>query len=256
MYFIDTHSHIYLKHFKNDVKEVVNRAAKQGVKYIFLPNIDSSSIDDMFNVSKQFPKICFPMIGLHPTSVEEDFEFELKVVEKVLSEHKFIAIGEIGIDLYWDKTFIEEQKFALKTQLELALLNNLPVVIHSRDSFNEVYEILESYGKGKLSGIFHAFSGSVEQAEKIIDLGFKIGIGGVVTYKNSGLADTVREIDLSNIVLETDSPYLTPVPKRGKRNEPTYLIYIAKKLSEIYNMKVEEIAQITSNNVRDIFNFN
>ena len=256
MYFIDTHSHIYLDKYSKDIKEVVQRAVKQNVNYIFLPNIDSSTISSMLNLAKLFPKICFPMIGLHPTSVEEDYKFELNIIEKILNEEKFIGIGEIGIDLYWDKTFVEEQKFAFKKQLDIASEYNLPVVIHSRNSFNEVFSILKSYKSGSVFGIFHAFSGSVEQAKKIIDLGFKLGIGGVVTYKNSGLAETISKIDLKNIVLETDSPYLTPVPKRGKRNEPTYLVYIAKKLSEIYGLNIGDIAKITSNNVIEIFNFN
>jgi TatD DNase family protein len=197
--------------------------------------------------------VCYPLIGLHPTSVDKDFREELSVVEYWLGRQKFYGIGEIGIDLYWDRTFIEQQKEAFTFQVRLAKKHGLPIVIHVRESFNEVYDIVRAEQDGTLKGIFHCFSGDEKEAGKITDLGFLLGIGGVVTYKNSNLAEVIRNIDIKNIVLETDSPYLSPEPRRGKRNESANLVYVAKKVSEIYQLTVKEVTEITTANARSLF---
>lgn len=251
--FIDTHSHIYSEDFIHDRDEVLQRAYESGVKKIVLPNIDSGSIMHMLNLTDAYPHLCFPLMGLHPTSVDEDFSDELKAMEYWLGKRKFYGIGEIGIDLYWDNKYEKEQKEAFRHQLRLAKRESLPVVIHMRNSFPETYRIVSEEQDGTLRGIFHCFSGNEEEAQKIIDLGFYMGIGGVVTFKNSNLDEVLKSVDLKRLVLETDSPYLAPVPKRGKRNESSYLVFVAKKLSEIYNLPVTRIAEITTTNARDIF---
>lgn len=207
----------------------------------------------MLSVCNDFPENCFAMMGLHPTSVKENYEEELAVVKDWLGKHKFCAIGEIGIDLYWDKTFLTQQLLAFETQIKWANEFSLPIVIHSRNSFNEIVEVLQKNKKENPHGIFHCFSGSKEQAEKAISLGFKLGIGGVLTYKNSGLAQAIADIDLKHLVLETDSPYLTPVPHRGKRNESGYITLVAQKLAEIKNISIEEVAEITNANAIEVF---
>jgi TatD DNase family protein len=255
MIFYDTHTHLYLKEFDEDRAEAIERAVKSGVERFFLPNIDSSSIDSMLKMETDFPGKCFPMIGLHPCSVNNSFEKELDIVEEWLQKHTFFGIGEVGIDLYWDKTFIEEQKKAFRYQVKLAKKYNLPVIIHLRDAFDETFQIVAEENDSSLKGIFHCFAGTVEQADKVIGLGgFKLGIGGVATFKNSGLDKVLSEVELKHIVLETDSPYLAPVPYRGKRNESSYIPLIAQKLAEIYNVSVEEIARITTENAKEIFN--
>ena len=256
MILTDTHSHIYLEDFDKDRNVVVQNALNQGVKYIFLPNIDTSSVEDMLKLSKQYPDRIFPMIGLHPGSVEDDYETELKKTMSFLEKEKFYAIGEIGLDYYWDTTYKKEQKIVLENQLNIAISKNLPVVIHVRKAFNDIIEIIKKKEYKNLTGIFHCFSGSIEQANIIIDKGFKLGIGGVVTFKNSKLDKVLEKVDMQHIVLETDSPYLTPEPKRGKRNESTYLRYIAKKIADIKNISLEEVAEITTKNAEEIFKIN
>ncbi len=250
---IDTHSHIYLEDYSDDLDQVIERAYQCNVRKIVLPNIDSSSLKSMIDLANAYPQICYPLIGLHPTSVNEDYQDELQLVEFWLKKRKFFGIGEIGIDLYWDKTFLEEQTFVFRRQLQLAKESNLPVVIHVRESFDQVYEALLSELDENLTGVFHSFTGNLEQANKVIQAGFKIGVGGIVTFKNSDLAAMLRHLDPKHLVLETDSPYLTPVPFRGKRNESSYLIYTAQKVADIYQTTVDEIARITTENAEKLF---
>ncbi len=250
---IDTHSHIYSEDFIHDRDEVVQRAFDSGVKKIILPNIDSGTIRHMLGLSDAYPQLCYPLMGLHPTSVDEDYREELKAVEYWLEKRKFYGIGEIGIDLYWDKKFKDEQTDAFRHQLKLAKSYKLPVVIHTRNSFDETYEIVKHEQDGSLKGVFHCFTGTVAEAEKVTDLGFMLGIGGVLTFKNSKLDETIKSVDIANIVLETDAPYLAPVPRRGKRNESAYMVYVAQKLAEIYNIPFNQIAEITSANARSLF---
>ena len=251
---IDTHSHLYLKEFDTDRKEVVENAVKADIQKIILPNIDSSSVDGMMEMLQTFPDICYPLMGLHPTSVQSNYKEELRNVEKWLKKYKFCGIGEIGIDLYWDKTYKKEQIEAFRHQIDLSIKYQLPIVIHSRDSLNEIFEVLDDYQNSNLNGIFHCFPGNVAQAQKAISLGFFIGIGGIVTFKNSGLDKIVSQLSPENIVLETDSPYLAPAPYRGKRNESAYIKIIAQKIAEILNVDYEEIAEITTKNAMTIFN--
>lgn len=250
---IDTHSHIYLEDFNHDIDEVIRNAYTNDVKKIILPNIDSGSVKRLLDLSNAYPHLCFPLIGLHPTSVTADYMEELSAVEYWLDKHRFFGIGEIGIDLYWDKTFVNEQKEAFRSQLNLAKSLNLPVVIHVRNSFQEVYEILSQEQDGRLKGIFHCFTGDETEAKKITDLGFLLGIGGVITFKNGSMAEMVKKTDLKHFVLETDSPYLAPVPKRGSRNESSYLIYVAQKIAEIKELSFEMVADTTSLNARNLF---
>lgn len=250
---IDTHSHIYSEDFTHDRDEALQRAYDNGVKKIILPNIDSASIKHMLDLADAYPHLCYPLIGLHPTSVIEDYKDELHAVEYWLSKRKFYGIGEIGIDLYWDKKFAAEQEDAFRHQLRLAKQHDLPVVVHVRNSFDETYKVLQEEQDGSLNGIFHCFSGNEEEAKKVIDLGFFLGIGGVVTFKNSSLDSEIKNIGPEHIVIETDAPYLAPVPKRGKRNETSYLIYTAQKLADIYDMPVAQIADITTQNAQSLF---
>lgn len=250
---IDTHSHIYSEDFNSDIDEVIQNAYNNGVKKIVLPNIDSGSIKRLVDLSNSYPHICYPLMGLHPTSVAADYKEELEAIEYWLNKQKFYGIGEIGIDLYWDRTYINEQKDAFRHQIKLAKSKELPIVIHLRNSFDEVFEIVQEEQDGLLKGIFHCFSGDEIEAEKIIDLGFLLGIGGVLTFKNSNLSKVIEKIDLKHLVLETDSPYLAPVPKRGRRNESSYLAYIAQKLAEVYQIPVEEVAEITTSNACNMF---
>lgn len=250
---IDTHSHIYLEDYNHDIDEVMRNAYQNDVKKIILPNIDTGSVKRLLDLSNSYPHLCFPLIGLHPTSVTADYKEELSFVDYWLEKQKFYGIGEIGIDLYWENKFILEQKEVFRYQLKLAKMKELPVVIHVRNSFNEVYEIISEEQDGTLRGIFHCFSGSESEAEKIIGLGFLLGIGGVVTFKNGNLSEVLKKIDLDYVVLETDSPYLAPVPKRGMRNESSYLVYIAQKISEIYSIPVGQVAEKTTSNARKIF---
>jgi len=252
-YYIDTHSHLYLPEFDNDRDKMIENALNHGVKKIFLPNIDSSSISPMKELTEKYPMICYPMMGLHPTSVKDTFDDEMLRIEQELERQRFIAIGEIGIDLYWDKNFLKEQCIVFEHQINLALKYRLPVVIHARESFKEILEILIRYNNRGLTGVFHAFTGTVDIAHKVVGLNFKLGIGGILTYRNSSLKNVVREIDLKDIVLETDSPYLAPSPMRGRRNESSYLVYIAEAVKEIKNISIEEVANITTQNAINLF---
>ncbi|MCC6689720.1 MAG: TatD family hydrolase [Saprospiraceae bacterium] len=251
---IDTHSHIYSPDFDDDRDEIIQRAKNNNIKKIFLPNIDSSSIEMLYNTEKLYPGMCIAMMGLHPCSVKENYLTELNIVESELSKRSFSAIGEIGLDYYWDKTFINEQKEAFIRQMNLAKNFDIPIVIHSRDSTEDVISLVRQEKSPKLRGIFHCFGGSVEEAQQITDLGFLLGIGGVLTYKKSGLDQTLKHIDLRHIVLETDAPYLTPVPFRGKRNEPSYITFVAEKLAEAKGMSLEEVCRITTENAENLFN--
>ena len=254
MQFIDTHTHLYLPEFDADRDEVVNRAVGNGITKLLLPNIDISSVDPMLSAVNRYPGICYPMTGLHPTSVKEDYLSQLDMVEKLLTKHKLVAIGEIGIDLYWDKTFLKEQLISFRRQIALALDNGLPLVIHSRDAFPEVFSVLDEFKGYDLKGVFHAFTGTIKDAERVVNMGFKLGIGGIVTFKNSGLDKIVEDIGPGNLILETDSPYLAPVPHRGKRNESSYLCIINKKLADIFGISEEEIASVTYSNSVGLFN--
>jgi len=253
MQLIDTHTHFYLPEFDNDRDEVVERAIDNHVVKLLMPNIDIYSVDAMIAVENRYSGICYSMIGLHPTSVKKDYLEQLDKMEEKASQHPYIAIGEIGIDLYWDKTFIKEQIIAFKRQILLGLNYKLPVVIHSRDSFPVVFEALKEFEDSGIKGVFHAFTGDVEWAEKAIMMGFKIGIGGIVTFKNSGLDAVVKKIGIEHIILETDSPYLAPAPYRGKRNESAYITIINKKLAEIFNIEIEEAASKTFDNSVELF---
>lgn len=252
--FTDTHTHLYSKEFQEEISGLLNDAFVLGIERFFMPNIDSTSIEGMLALESKFPGKCFSMMGLHPCSVKENWKDEMAIVEKWLSLRKFAAVGEMGIDLYWDKTFIEEQKIVFFRQVELANQYKLPLVIHTRDSFDVAVELLELKRKEKPFGIFHCFTGNADQAKRVIDMGFYLGIGGVVTFKNGGLDKTLSEIDLKNIVLETDAPYLAPVPYRGKRNEPAYILKVAERISEIKNCSLEEVARITTANSMEVFN--
>lgn len=250
---IDTHSHLYLKEFDSDRDEMMQRAWEAGVRRIYLPNIDSTSVHSMLSMESTYPDRCFPMMGLHPGSVRENYQEELKVVEHWLAERPFCAVGEIGIDLYWDTTFLEFQKEAFLTQVNWAKELNTPIVIHSRESIDLIIELLKKEKDKRLHGIFHCFTGTPEQAQDIIQLGFHVGIGGVLTFKKAGLDATVRQIPLEWIVLETDAPYLAPVPFRGKRNESAYLKIVAERLSEILSLELEEVENQTTANAKKIF---
>ena len=255
MIFTDTHTHLYLDAFDEDRTQVVEEAIQQDVQYLLLPNIDSKSMRPMLNLCDEFPANCFPMAGLHPTSVKENYREELKIIEKNMAEHTFIAIGEIGIDLHWDQSFKKQQEEAFRFQIDLALQHALPIVMHSRESFDEIFKILEDYRNTGLKGVFHCFTGSFAQAQHAIDLGFYLGIGGVLTFKNSGLDKIVEKLDLKHLLLETDSPFLAPVPFRGKRNESKYINLIAGRIAEVKQMEKETVAQISTENAIKLFKF-
>jgi len=254
MILIDTHTHLFLEHFDDDREEVIQESLKNGVEKLFIPNIDSSTTKKVIKMGEKYPGICYPLIGLHPGSVKENYHEELEDVRQWLDKEKFYGIGETGIDLYWDKTFIKEQEEAFRYQINLSKQTGLPLIIHARESFDEIFAIVDELNDDKLKGIFHSFTGSIEQAEKILSYkGFKIGIGGIVTFKNSGLTDVVSKIALENIVLETDSPYLAPTPNRGKRNQSSYLTFIAQKIADIYNIDIEIVAKTTTENAQKLF---
>ncbi len=251
--FIDTHTHLYAQEFNEDRTDIITNAINLGVEKFYLPNVDSASIDGMLALEQQFPNNCFPMMGLHPCSVKEDYKEELATVKLWLDKRRFFAIGEIGMDLYWDKTFVKEQEYAFKQQIDWALEFNYTIVIHCRNAFDEIFKILQSYKKLP-KGIFHCFSGTIEQAQQVLAFGnFKLGIGGVVTFKNSGLDKVVEQLSIYDLVLETDAPYLAPNPYRGKRNESAYLPLVAKKISELKNISIQEVGLITTKNAEDIF---
>jgi TatD DNase family protein len=243
---IETHAHIYDEQYDLDRVQMLDRAFEMGIKQIWMPNCDHTTIDGMMQLADQYPNVCLPMMGLHPTYVKDGFEQELYIVEDWLNKYKFLAIGEIGIDLYWDKTFVEQQKQAFLTQCELAIKHNLWIDIHSRSAFWETVELIEKVANPNLTGIFHCFTGTLAEAQKAIDLGFKLGIGGVVTFKNGGLDKVIPFVDLKHLVLETDSPYLAPVPHRGKRNEVSYIEIVAQKVADLKQMSLSEVIESTT----------
>ena len=254
MQLTDTHTHLFASEFDSDRDAMLNRAFEKGITRLFLPNIDADTVSAMLAMNEAYPDNCFPMMGLHPCSVFADYEKQLAVIKEWLDKGKFYAVGEIGIDLFHDVSFTEQQKIAFRKQVQWAKELGLPVVIHCRNSFKEVMEIIVEEKDERLKGIFHCFTGTAEEAKQVMQLGsFKMGIGGVVTYKNSTLPQVLKDIPLSYIVLETDSPYLPPVPFRGKRNESSYLYYVADKLSDIYQMPIEKIAEVTTANSVDVF---
>ncbi len=253
MNLIDTHSHIYLQEFANDQPEIFERLNNEGVRMVLLPAIDASTHQQMLDLEARKNEVCLAMMGIHPCSIKDNYKEELKIAGDYLEKRAFIAIGEIGLDFYWDKTFAKQQYEAFHEQIEWALQYDLPIVIHSRNSTDECINVVAEHKTDKLKGVFHCFSGDVEQAKKIIELGFYLGIGGVLTFKNAGLDIVVEEISLDHIVLETDAPYLAPVPFRGKRNEPSYLKYVVEKLSIIKNCTKEEVADITTANAKNLF---
>ena len=250
---IDTHCHLYSEEFADDIDLVIKNAEKESVDKFYLPAIDSGSIDAMLALEKQFPQKCILMMGLHPCYVKENYKEELAIVEGWLNQRKFAAVGEIGLDFYWDKTFVAQQYEAFEMQIEWAIRKDLPIVIHTRDAMQETIDVVKKYSDKGIKGIFHCFGGNYDQAKEVIDAGFLLGIGGVITYKNSGLSEVIKEIPLEHLVLETDAPYLTPVPQRSKRNESSYIKFIAAKLAEIKNVSLEEIAEITTSNAQRIF---
>ena len=253
MKIIDTHTHLYLNQFKDDIDKVIQRSIDKGINKFIFPAIDSTHFDEMHDLKNKYPGSIYLMSGLHPTNVKENYKEELEFVVNSLKSHSYVAIGEIGIDLYWDKTYLKQQQDAFEFQIRLAIKNDLPIVIHCREAFDEIFEILDKENCTKLRGVFHCFTGTLEQANRAIRLGFKLGIGGVVTFKNGGIDKFLSQIDLKHIVLETDSPYLAPVPFRGKRNESSYITYVIDKLSEIYGLPIQEIASVTTKNAEKVF---
>jgi TatD DNase family protein len=251
--FTDSHTHLYLDAFEADREQMIQRALDMGITRMLLPNIDSTSIGPLFSLAEQFPGHCFPMMGLHPTSVKENYKEELGRIEAALEGKNIVAIGETGIDLYWDKTFLKEQEEVFSTQIGWAMELDLPLVIHARDSFPEIFRVLDTTGGPKLRGVFHSFTGGADELERALSYNFMIGINGIVTFKNSNLGEVVRAIPINRLLLETDAPFLAPVPHRGKRNESSYLIEIAAKVSEIHNLTKEEVARITSSNADHLF---
>ncbi|MBP5999702.1 MAG: TatD family hydrolase [Sediminibacterium sp.] len=253
MHFIDTHAHVYAPELASDIELVIKNAISTGIEKILMPAIDSASLEAMLKVEQQFPDHCIAMMGLHPCYVKENYQEELALVETWLAKRKFIAIGEIGLDYYWDKTFAKEQQLVFETQMQWALDMQLPIVIHTRNAMGETIELVKPFAKKGLRGVFHCFSGSKESAEQIIEMGFHLGLGGVLTYKNAGVAEAIKDIPMEFLVLETDAPYLAPVPYRGKTNEPAFMLEVAKKLAEIKSMPLHEIAESTTNNARMLF---
>jgi TatD DNase family protein len=251
--FTDTHSHIYDEQFSGDETEMMQRATDAGVNKIYMPNCDSSTMDAMLQMTKKYPQQCFPMMGLHPCYVKENYTHELQIVADKLKEGTYYGVGEIGLDYYWDITFKEQQLEAFAYQIDLALQYNLPIIIHSRESTPDCIEMVRKKQNGALKGIFHCYSGTIQEAKSIAGLGLYLGIGGVVTYKKSNLPDVIKAVGLQQIVLETDAPYLSPVPYRGKRNESAYIPLIAAKLAEILELPIEEIAEVSSRNAENIF---
>lgn len=250
---IDTHTHLYDEQFNEDRSEMILRAISQGITKMYLPNCDSETIEGMIKLEEEFPDNCFAMMGFHPCYVKENYEEELRIVRTWLEKRPFSAIGEIGLDYYWDKTFVDQQKKAFRTQIEWALEFDRPIVIHSRDSIQDSIDIVKEYISKGLRGVFHCYTGSYEMAKQIIDTGFYLGIGGVLTYKNAGIQEVVQRIDIKHLVLETDAPYLTPVPFRGKRNESSYIKIIAEKMAELKGISLNEIEKITTENAINLF---
>jgi TatD DNase family protein len=251
---IDTHSHIYAEEFDDDIDDVILRAKEAGVEKVLLPNVDVSSLNGLDAICKRYPDYCIPMMGLHPTSVGDDWQSQLDIIKNQLSQQTYIAIGEIGIDLYWDKTYEKEQKTVFEEQLRWSIEYNLPVAIHSRDAIQDCISCIKNVGAKNLRGVFHSFGGIKDELNAILSLkNFMLGINGVVTFKNSTLSEVLKYTDISNIIIETDAPYLAPVPYRGKRNEPSYTLKVVEKLAEIYNTDSEKIGEITTENAKKLF---
>lgn len=256
MKLIDSHSHLFLEEFAEDLPEVMHRASDAGISHIFMPNIDSSTLEPLLKVCSDYPDLCYPMVGLHPTSVDENYKNELDAVYQQLQQPQpgFVAIGEIGLDLYWDRTFLKEQLVAFEQQVKWALEYDLPIVVHCREAFSYIYNVLAPYKNSGLTGIFHSFTGDAQEAASMLEFaGFMIGINGVVTFKKSSVPAVLPKIPLDRLVLETDSPYLTPVPYRGKRNESAFVKYTAAKVAEVYEISLEKVAEVTSNNALKVF---
>jgi len=253
MRFIDTHAHLYSTPLKENIEGIMKNAMNNGIDTIIMPAIDSSTLEAMLEVEVGYPENCMAMMGLHPCSVKENVKEELAIIETQLQKRKFIAIGEIGLDYYWDKTFMTQQMEAFQIQMQWALDYKLPIAIHTRNAMGETIEAVKPFAQKGLRGIFHCFSGSKESAEQIISMGFHLGLGGVLTYKNAGVAEAIKDIPMEWLVLETDAPYLSPVPYRGKTNEPSYMIQVAMKLAEIKNLPLHEVASITTNNAEKLF---
>jgi len=251
--YIDSHTHLYLDAFSDDREDMLRHAVESGVSRMLLPNIDSSTTEAMFSLVEEHPEHCFPMMGLHPTSVKDNFREELAAIEAQLDRKEIVGIGETGIDLYWDKTFLREQEMVFKTQINWAKMKALPLVIHARDSFTEIFKMMDESGTEGLRGVFHSFTGGRAELEKALSYGFMIGINGIVTFRNSELSGLVKRIPPDRLLLETDAPFLAPVPFRGRRNESAYLVHIAAKVAEIYNLNIEEIGAITSQNTLELF---
>jgi TatD DNase family protein len=250
---VDSHTHLYLEQFDDDRNEVIERAIRDGVNKMFLPNIDSGTIEALLDLCGRYPDNCYPMAGLHPTSVKDNYREELGKVKSLLDRGGYIAVGEVGIDLYWDKTYLREQEEAFGTQIEWAVEKDLPVVIHARESFDEIFRVLDSRKSLNPRGVFHSFTGNTEQLKQALSYDFYIGINGIVTFKNSGLMEVVKDIPLERLLLETDSPFLSPVPNRGKRNESSHLKYIARKVADIKGLEYGLISEITSSNALSLF---
>ncbi|QZT35698.1 TatD family hydrolase [Halosquirtibacter xylanolyticus] len=251
---IDSHSHIYSSEFKNEYSDIIQRAKTAGVEKIILPNIDSSSINAMLRLSDEYPEICVPLIGIHPTSVNEDYDKELEIIEYWLNKRKFHGIGEIGLDYYWDQTFKDEQIIVLENQLNWCLKYDLPAVLHIRDAFDDIFDVVTPFCKKGLKGVFHSFTGTIEEAHQAMELGFYIGVNGLVTFKNAGIDKLVAQIPLEKLVVETDAPYLAPVPFRGKRNESSYVSYVIDKVSDLKQVPNADVCEITTANCKKLFN--
>jgi TatD DNase family protein len=250
---IETHAHLYAEEFKQDIHELIDKAIAAGVSQFVMPNVDEESIDTMLELEYRYPSICYASMGLHPCYVKNDFERQLYTVENWLSKRSFVSVGEIGIDLHWDKTTFAMQQEALRIQLTFASKYALPVILHTRNAFAETCKVIEESGLSTVKGVFHCFSGSLEEAQRAIAMGYSLGIGGVVTYKNGGLDKIIEGVELKDIVLETDCPYLAPVPHRGKRNEPSFIAIVAHKIAELKHCSVEEVIKITSTNAKQLF---
>ena len=254
--FVDTHTHLYLSEFDGDRDEVIERAMKSRVEIMLLPNIDFSTVDDMLRLSTKYPGICLPMIGLHPGSVKENYMEELQLLLQWADKKEFYAIGEVGMDLYWDKTYLEEQKDAFAIQIHWARERKLPLVIHSREAFYEIFQVLEKELEAGQTGVFHSFTGGKEEVRKILEMDFYFGINGIASFKNSNLKEVILQIPPERLLLETDSPFLAPVPRRGRRNESSFLPYIADAVASVYGMGIEELSAITTKNAKQLFDLN
>lgn len=253
---IDTHSHIYGPEFDEDRDDVVNRAISAGVDKVLLANVDTSTINEILSCNRQYPEFTAMAMGLHPTSVKDDWQVELRNIEDAIrGGNEYLAIGEIGLDLYWDKTYFAEQEKVLEQQLDWAISLDLPIILHIRKAYAETFKVLNKFKGKNLHGVFHCFGGGIEEAKKAVDMGFALGIGGVVTYKNSNLGEVIKPIGINHILLETDAPYLSPVPNRGKRNEPSNLVYVRDQLSSIFQINSQKVDEITTQNARQIFRF-